>query len=158
MDPSARKGELHQNAVQALRAMIVTGELAPGERLNERELCARLNVSRTPIREAIKTLAQDGLLQVWPNRSPVVMPLESAQTQALVEVVAAIEEHARWLADSGEGDRRVARRVRQEVETAVLSLVRTRLESGAALAGVVEEVRSGRMDVQHAAEVLLDRT
>ena len=55
-DPSARKGELHQNAVQALRVMIVTGELAPGERLNERELCVRLKVSRTPIREAIKTL------------------------------------------------------------------------------------------------------
>lgn len=78
--------------------MIVTGELAPGERLNERELCARLKVSRTPVREAIKTLAQDGLLQVWPNRSPVVMPLDAAQTAALVEVVASIEALAGELA------------------------------------------------------------
>lgn len=107
-DASARKGELHLNAVQALRAMIVTGELAPGERLNERELCARLNVSRTPIREAIKTLAQDGLLQVWPNRSPVVMPLESAQTQALVEVVAAIEALAGELCATRITDTQVA--------------------------------------------------
>jgi DNA-binding GntR family transcriptional regulator len=108
MDPAARKGELHLNAVQALRAMIVTGELAPGERLNERELCARLNVSRTPVREAIKTLAQDGLLQVWPNRSPVVMPLESAQTQALVEVVAAIEALAGELCATRITDAQVA--------------------------------------------------
>jgi DNA-binding GntR family transcriptional regulator len=107
-DASARKGDLHQNAVQALRSMIVTGELAPGERLNERELCARLNVSRTPIREAIKTLAQDGLLQVWPNRSPVVMPLEAAQTSALVEVVAAIEALAGELCASRITDAQVA--------------------------------------------------
>ena len=108
VDPAARKGELHQNAVQALRTMIVTGELAPGERLNERELCSRLSVSRTPIREAIKTLAQDGLLQVWPNRSPVVMPLEAAQTQSLVEVVAAIEALAGELCATRITDAQVA--------------------------------------------------
>ncbi|MFN9280572.1 MAG: GntR family transcriptional regulator [Betaproteobacteria bacterium] len=107
-DASARKGDLHNNAVQALRTMIVTGELAPGERLNERELCARLNVSRTPIREAIKTLAQDGLLQVWPNRSPVVMPLEAAHTAALVEVVATIEALAGELCASRITDAQVA--------------------------------------------------
>jgi DNA-binding GntR family transcriptional regulator len=97
-DAAGRKGELHRNTVQALRTMIVTGELAPGERLNERELCAKLKVSRTPVREAIKTLTQDGLLQVRPNHSPVVMPLEAAQTASLVEVVAAIEALAGELA------------------------------------------------------------
>ena len=72
-----KKGDLHLHAVTMLRNMIITGALAPGERLNERELCASLNASRTPVREAIKTLAQDGLIEVSPNRSPVVFPLDA---------------------------------------------------------------------------------
>jgi LAO/AO transport system kinase len=89
---------------------------------------------------------------------PPIVSTVATEGVGVDEVLAVLEEHARWLADSGEGDRRAERRVRQEVETAVLSLVRTRLESGSALDAVVEEVRSGRMDVQRAAEVLLDRT
>jgi DNA-binding GntR family transcriptional regulator len=57
-----KKGDLHLHAVAMLRNMIITGALSPGERLNERELCSSLNASRTPVREAIKTLAQDGLI------------------------------------------------------------------------------------------------
>ena len=60
-----KKGDLHLHAVAMLRNMIITGALAPGDRLNERELCESLNVSRTPVREAIKTLAQDGLSPLW---------------------------------------------------------------------------------------------
>lgn len=89
---------------------------------------------------------------------PPIVGTVATEGVGVDEVVAALEEHARWLVDSGEGDRRAERRVRQEVETAVLSLVRTRLESGSALDAVVEEVRSGRLDVQRAAEVLLDGT
>lgn len=89
---------------------------------------------------------------------PPIVSTVATEGVGVDEVLAAVTEHARWLADSGEGDRRAERRVRQEVETAVLSLVRTRLESGTELAAVVEEVRSGRMDVQRAAEVLLDST
>jgi DNA-binding GntR family transcriptional regulator len=65
-----RKGELHGSTVVRLRELVITGELAPGERLNERELCERLQVSRTPVREAIKTLIQEGLLRAQPNRAP----------------------------------------------------------------------------------------
>jgi DNA-binding GntR family transcriptional regulator len=86
-----RKGDLHSNAVSKLRSMIISGSLAPGERLNERELCERLKVSRTPVREAIKTLTQEGLLRSLPNRSPVVAPLDPGETAALIDVVAAIE-------------------------------------------------------------------
>jgi DNA-binding GntR family transcriptional regulator len=93
-----RKGELHGATTSALRNMIITGTLAPGARLNEREICEQLEVSRTPVREAIKTLAQEGLLQSLPNRSPVVAPLDPAQTSALVEVVATIEALAGELA------------------------------------------------------------
>ena len=103
-----RKGDLHSNAVAVLRNMIITGTLAPGERLNERELCERLKVSRTPVREAIKTLTQDGLLHSLPNRSPVVAPLDAAQTSALIDVVATIEGLAGELAAGRVSDTQVA--------------------------------------------------
>lgn len=97
-EPVHRKGELHLNVMKMLRNMIVSGILEPGTKLNERELCERLNVSRTPVREAIKSLAQEGLLQVFPNRSPVVASLDPAETASLLDVVAAIEALAGELA------------------------------------------------------------
>lgn len=103
-----RKGDRHSNAVALLRDMIVSGVLAPGERLNERELCAQLDVSRTPVREAIKTLTQEGLLNCLPNRSPVVAPLDAAQTSALIDVVATIEGLAGELAARRITDTQVA--------------------------------------------------
>ncbi len=86
-----RKGKLHGTTVAVLRNMIVTGVLAPGTRLNERELCEQLNVSRTPVREAIKTLTQDGLLRSLPNHSAVVSDLDAEELVALIDVVMAIE-------------------------------------------------------------------
>jgi len=103
-----RKGELHGATTSALRNMIITGVLAPGSRLNERELCEYLEVSRTPVREAIKTLAQEGLLQSLPNRSPVVAPLDPTQTSALIDVVATIEALAGELAAQRISDAQVA--------------------------------------------------
>lgn len=93
-----RKGDLHANAVKILRNMIISGVLGPGTKLNERELCERLNVSRTPVREAIKALAQEGLLQVFANRSPVVAQLNPEETSSLLDVVATIEALAGELA------------------------------------------------------------
>lgn len=93
-----RKGRLHGSTVQQLRNLIVTGVLAPGARLNERELCVQLNVSRTPVREAIKTLIQDGLLRAVPNQSPVVTELDLEEITALIDVVTAIEGLAGELA------------------------------------------------------------
>jgi len=107
-DTPYRKGDLHHNAVSMLRDMIVSGALAPGERLNERELCEQLQVSRTPVREALKTLTQEGLLHSLPNRSPVVAPLDAAETAALVDVVAAIEALAGELAARRVSDAQVA--------------------------------------------------
>ena len=72
-----KKGDMHASTAHTLRNLIVAGAIGPGEKLNERELCERLNVSRTPVREAIKTLAQEGLLDIQPNRSPTVTRLLS---------------------------------------------------------------------------------
>jgi DNA-binding GntR family transcriptional regulator len=93
-----RKGRLHGSVVRKLRNLIVTGVLAPGTRLNERELCEQLDVSRTPVREAIKTLVQDGLLRAMPNQSPVVSELDPAEITDLIEVVVTIEGLAGELA------------------------------------------------------------
>jgi DNA-binding GntR family transcriptional regulator len=106
--PRRRKGALHRSTVSVLRNMIITGTLAPGERLNERELCERLGVSRTPVREAIKTLTQEALLRALPNRSPVVAPLDPAETAALIDVVSTIEALAGELAATRISDAEVA--------------------------------------------------
>ena len=103
-----RKGRLHGSAVAQLRNLIVTGVLPPGARLNERELCEQMNVSRTPIREAIKTLVQDGLLRGVPNQSPVVTELDPEQIVDLIDVVTAIEGLAGELAATRVTDEAVA--------------------------------------------------
>ena len=66
---------LHQAVALRLRQRIVEGQLAPGDKLNERELSESLQVSRTPLREAIKMLAAEGLVELLQNRGAVVASL-----------------------------------------------------------------------------------
>ncbi len=95
---SPRRGERHGNAVSTLRRMILTGELAPGERLREVALCTQLGVSRTPVREAFRTLAAEGLVMLLPNRSVVVAYLDDSEIADLYDVVGALEGLAGELA------------------------------------------------------------
>jgi DNA-binding GntR family transcriptional regulator len=85
---------LHEETVDRLRDLIVQGELAPGSRLNERVLTARLSVSRTPLREAIKLLATEGLVDLLPNRGAVVAPIEPARIAETLAVMGALESLA----------------------------------------------------------------
>ena len=85
------RSSLHVRVVDALRRMIVTGELAPGERIVESDLAERLGVSRTPMREAIKTLVLDGLVDSPIHRGARVKPLELSEVDALFEVIAIVE-------------------------------------------------------------------
>ena len=64
---------LHDQVASRLRTMLVEGQIAPGAKLNERELCEQLRVSRTPLREAIKLLAAEGLVDLLPNRGAVAV-------------------------------------------------------------------------------------
>ena len=77
-----------------LRDRIVRGALAPDERIVERKLCAELAVSRTPLREALKLLEIDGLVEIHRNRGARVAPLGSADARHLFEVLAGIEATA----------------------------------------------------------------
>jgi len=82
---------LHVGVAAKLRDMIVEGELEAGTRLNERVLCERLLVSRTPLREAFKVLASDGLIELVPNRGAVVVRLSIADIKQTFEVMAGLE-------------------------------------------------------------------
>lgn len=59
---------LREWAYAKLRDMIVSGELAPGEDIHEGRLCARLNLSKSPLREALRQLAQEGLIELTSNK------------------------------------------------------------------------------------------
>lgn len=82
---------LHGQVAQRLRQMLVEGQIAPGAKLNERELCEQLKVSRTPLREAIKTLAAEGLVDLLPNRGAYAVQLSEADILNTFEVMAGLE-------------------------------------------------------------------
>jgi DNA-binding GntR family transcriptional regulator len=97
-EEARQKGSLFGSTTEALRQLILDGVLQAGQRLKERELCEQLGVSRTPVREAIKALTQEGLLEALPNRSPVVAALNPEEVRSLAVVVAEIERMAVELA------------------------------------------------------------
>jgi DNA-binding GntR family transcriptional regulator len=93
-----RAKPLHESAAERLRDMIVEGRLAVGERLHEANLAAVLQVSRTPIREAIKLLATEGLVDLLPGRGARVSGFSVEQVRELFEAIAGVERNAAELA------------------------------------------------------------
>lgn len=89
---------LHDQLVARIRELILNGELTPGERVPERELCQRFGVSRTPLREALKVLASEGLLELLPQRGAKVAQLTLADVEEMFPVVGALEALAGELA------------------------------------------------------------
>ncbi len=82
---------LHEQVAQRLRQMLVEGLIPPGGKLNERTLCEELSISRTPLREAIKMLAAEGLVELLPNRGSVAVQLSEADVRHTFEVMAGLE-------------------------------------------------------------------
>jgi len=74
-----------------LRELIIEGDLVAGTRLNERALCDRLGVSRTPLREAFRVLASEGLVELTPNRGAQVVALSVTDIRDSFEVMGALE-------------------------------------------------------------------
>ena len=89
---------LHDEVADRLRALIRSGELAPRARVNELELAERFGISRTPLREAIKILATEGLLDLLPNRGARVASVSAEEVNEMIEVVAGLEATAGDLA------------------------------------------------------------
>lgn len=82
---------LHDQVAARLRTMLIEGQIPPDAKLNERELCERLHVSRTPLREAIKLLAAEGLVDLLPNRGAVAVKLSEADVVHTFELLATLE-------------------------------------------------------------------
>ena len=81
---------LRQRVYQALQDAIVCGDLAPGERLRDHELAVRLGVSRTPVREALQRLEDEGLVTTAPRSSTRVTRLAARAAREAFPVVAAL--------------------------------------------------------------------
>ena len=89
---------LHEQVANRLRQMLVEGRIAPGAKLNERELCEVLEVSRTPLREAIKMLAAEGLVELLPNRGAIAVELTEQDVRQTFELMAGLEGYSGELA------------------------------------------------------------
>ncbi|MFB9262418.1 GntR family transcriptional regulator [Bradyrhizobium erythrophlei] len=89
---------LHGEVLSRLRDLIVEGRLPPAARVPEKELCAELGVSRTPLREALKVLAAEGLVELRPNRGAHVRRFTEQDVRNMFEVLAALEAAAGRLA------------------------------------------------------------
>jgi len=89
---------LHEEAADRLRDLIVQGRLVAGSRLNERLLPLQLGVSRTPLREALKVLATEGLVELLPNRGAIVSQMDPVRLAETLAVMGALEALAGELA------------------------------------------------------------
>ena len=94
----AEAASLADQAYVVLREMIVMLELAPGALVKEPELVARLGIGRTPVREALRRLSQERLIEVYPRRGMVVTTVDVRDLARLCEVRAVLEPEAARLA------------------------------------------------------------
>ena len=89
---------LRDTAYTALSDAIVCGELAPGESLHDHELCAWLGISRTPVRDALARLAEEGLVDLAPQRYTKVTPITPRDARDMLPVIASVHGLATELA------------------------------------------------------------
>lgn len=85
------RSTLHSQIAQFLREMIVAGELAPGVRVPEKDLCQQFGCSRTPFREALKVLATEGLVVLLPQRGARVNTISDAELNEIFPIIASLE-------------------------------------------------------------------
>jgi DNA-binding GntR family transcriptional regulator len=95
---AAAARSLADQAYYRIRELIVSLELPPGSPISERELMAELGVGRTPVREALRALAREQLVEVYPRRGMFVSGVDVGDLAGLSEVRAALESHAAGLA------------------------------------------------------------
>ncbi len=86
-----RRKSLHEHIVDILREMVLEGQLKPNERILELELSRKLNVSRTPMREALKVLAAEQLVELQPSRGAVVTAVRIEEIVECFEVLEALD-------------------------------------------------------------------
>jgi DNA-binding GntR family transcriptional regulator len=87
-----------QIVYEELRRWILTGQLAPGDPIDQERIAAALSVSRMPLRQALLRLEADGLITTWPHRTATVAPLSMSEFQELYDLRLALEPR---LAEAG---------------------------------------------------------
>jgi DNA-binding GntR family transcriptional regulator len=99
---------LHETVTARLRDMIVEGHLPEGSRIVEKQLCEMLQVSRTPLREAFKVLAVEGLIEIQPNRGAIVSRIGPREARDMLTVISRLEALAGELACRNATDAEIA--------------------------------------------------
>lgn len=82
---------LHDELIDRVREMIVTGDLEPGTKVPEQSLAEKFGVSRTPLREALKVLASEGLITLTPNKGATISALTLEDLEEAFPVMGALE-------------------------------------------------------------------
>jgi DNA-binding GntR family transcriptional regulator len=104
-----QRESLVEAAVARIRDMIVEGGFAPGARLQERVLCQLLDISRTPLREALHVLAAEGLVELLPSRGATVRRMSVAEILNTFEVIGVLDALAGKAAAGRMADAEIAR-------------------------------------------------
>jgi DNA-binding GntR family transcriptional regulator len=105
---------LRQSAYEAIKAMIITGQLSPGRRVTEMELTEQLQVSRTPVREALNKLQRDGLVIERPRTGFAVVQFDETMLREVFDLRAEMDGYATRLA--------VTRATKEDVQALYLLL------------------------------------
>lgn len=90
----ARPVTLRQMALERMRLAIITGHFQSGDRLVERSLCELLGVSRSVVRETIRYLEADGMVEILPNRGPIVARMDWDQAKQIYDIRMLLETSA----------------------------------------------------------------
>lgn len=99
---------LHDEVAMRIRDMIVEGRLDPGSRINEVQLGKSLGVSRTPLREALKTLASEGLVDLVRNKGAIIRKFALVETIDMMRALGAIEQTCARMACEIASDQEIA--------------------------------------------------
>jgi DNA-binding GntR family transcriptional regulator len=94
MKISSVAAPVRQQVAASFRTAILSGRFAPGVRLIEKELCELTGASRTSVREALRQLETEGLVEVLPNKGPIVASISTEQARSIYEVRGALESLA----------------------------------------------------------------
>ena len=92
-----------------IRNAIFTGKFPPGYQLKEEELAQQLDVSRTPVRQAIRSLADQGLVEIRANRRSYVTDINEVQFEELFDLLSFLESYSAGLAAAKISDEAIAR-------------------------------------------------
>jgi DNA-binding GntR family transcriptional regulator len=167
------KTTLHNEALARIRDMVTEGQLEPGSKISELKLCELFGISRTPVREALKVLANEGMLVLLPNRGARVAQVSAKDLADLFRVVGTLEGlagelacanirdealneiralHHEMLAHHARGDRAAYFRLNQAIHDAIFAAA-----GNGALSAMYERLRGRIRPARFMANVTRER-